>query len=323
MSGRKAVTLGVMGVTAAWSGRHATADTVRRWHPSQVPTIRAGGLSVRVLGHGVPATVLLHGLAGCGAYYSSRYDDLAVGRRVVAPDLLGYGDSYRTASPSGWGLKGQLDALDGMAAELGLSGPLTVVGHSLGASLALHWAARHAAQIERVVSFSAPLYLSRAEGLTHVQDLGPLEKLMAADNHLAQLTCGWMCRHRTTASWLAAAITPDRPMYLARRGVLHTWPAYEASMNEIVLNDTWQGALATLAEHDVPVLLAEGDRDPIPVRGRATALAAQYPSVTALSRPGVGHELPLAEPDWCAQLCEARSSTPSRTSVTTAMALRR
>ena len=308
MSGRNGAALTVVGLAAAWSGRHATADTVRRWHRSPAPTTRAGGLSVRVLGHGGPATVLLHGLAGCGAYYSSRYDALAVGRRVVAPDLLGYGDSYRTASPSGFGLDGQLEALDDMAAALGLTGPLTVVGHSLGGSLALHWAARHATQVERVVSFSAPLYLTPAEGLEHVRDLGPLEKLMAADDRLAKLSCRWMCRHRTTASWLAAAITPDRPVHLARRGVLHTWPAYEASMNEIVLDSTWQGALGTLARHDVPVLLAQGDRDPIPVVGRSLALAAQYPRVTALVHPGVGHDLPLAEPDWCARLCEARGA---------------
>lgn len=307
---------GGLSAATAWSIRHVTADTVRHWQPSLATTSRAGGLSVSTLGSGRSATVLLHGLAGCGAYYGKRYDALATGRRLVAPDLLGYGDSYRSPAPSGFGLEGQLDALDAMADALGLHGPLTVVGHSMGASLALHWAARRPTQVERVVAFSAPLYLNPEEGFAHVRELGLLERFMARRDALSERTCAWMCQHRTAASWLAVALTPDRPVYIARRGVLHTWPAYTATMNEIVLDSRWQGALATLARNDVPVVFANGDRDPIPVVGRTTHLARTYPSVTAMSRPDIGHDLPLGDPDWCLlQLAPGRQRAATRRAV--------
>ena len=257
------------------------------------------------MGQGRRCTVLLHGLAGCGDYYGRRYDALAKGRRVVIPDLLGYGDSYLAQPPAGFGLVGQLDALDKMADALDLTGPLTVVGHSMGASLALHWAARRSAQVERVVAFSAPLFCSPEEGRAHVAELGAIEKVMAQENRLSEVLCGWMCRHRQAASWLAAALSPQMPVPLARRGIFHTWPSYQASMDDIVLDDRWQEALVTLARHQVPVVFANGDRDPIPVRGRTADLSSRYPTMTALSRPNIGHDLPLADPEWCAQMCEA------------------
>ena len=64
----------------------------------------AGRLRTRVVGTDAPATVLLHGIVGCGDYLGACYDTLADGRRLVVPDLLGFGDSYRSASPAGYAL---------------------------------------------------------------------------------------------------------------------------------------------------------------------------------------------------------------------------
>ena len=242
---------------------------------------------------------MLHGIVGCGDYYGASYDTLAEGRRLAVPDLLGFGDSYRSPSPSGHGLDAHLDALDEMAIALQLTGPLTVAGHSMGAVLALHWAARRQAQVERVIAMSAPLYLSPAEGSAHVSGLGRLEATMALDTPISRATCAWMCRHRTTAGWLAAGLKPHLPVPVARRGVLHTWPAYLASMEHVVLDSQWPTAMSTLAAAGIPVLLAAGDRDPVPVTGRAAQLARQYPTVTSVSHPTADHDLPLAEPDWC------------------------
>lgn len=186
-----------------------------------------------------------------------------------------------------------------MASALQLTGPLTVAGHSMGAVLALHWAVRRHAQVERVIAMSAPLYLSPAEGFAHVRGLGRLEATMALDTAVARATCAWMCRHRTTAGWLAAGLKPHLPVPVARRGALHTWPAYLASMEQVVLHSEWPTAMATLVAAGIPVHFAAGDRDPVPVQGRTAQLARQYPMVRSVSHPTADHDLPLAEPDWC------------------------
>lgn len=286
-------------VAFGWTGRHVTAPTVRRWRRSTAPTVMAGRLRVRVVGTGAPATVLLHGIVGCGDYYGAGYDSLADGRRLVVPDLLGFGDSYQAPSFAGYGLDAHLDALDEMAAALELSGPLTVAGHSMGAVLALHWAARRHAQVRRVIAMSAPLYLSPTEGLAHVRGLGRLEAAMALDTSLARATCAWMCRHRSTAGWVAAALKPHLPVPVARRGVLHTWPAYLATMEHVVLHSRWRTALSALVPESIPVVLANGARDPVPVTGRSEQLARQHPTVTSVGHPTADHDLPLAEPAWC------------------------
>ena len=306
-----AVAAAVAVVAGGWVARHARAPTVRRWSRSAAPTVMAGRLNTRVVGEGASALVLLHGIVGCGDYFGAGYDTPTAGRRLVVPDLLGFGDSYRSAAPCGYGLNRHLDALDEMATALELTGPLTVAGHSLGAVLALHWAARRHDQVQRVVAMSAPLYLSAAEGHAHVRRLGRLEAAMAFDTPVARATCAWMCRHRTTASWLAVGLKPHLPVRLARRGVLHTWPAYLGAMDNIVLDSKWRTALSTLAAARVPVLFAAGEQDPVPVTGRTAQLAEQYPTVTSVTHPTAGHDLPLAEPAWCRSLLDI-APTPQR-----------
>jgi len=295
-----AASAGALG--AGWSVLHATAPTVRGWRASTAPTVTAGPLRARVVGDGEGALVLLHGIVGCGAYFGAAYDALAQGRRLVVPDLLGFGDSYRSPAPSGYDLEAHLDALDTLAEELHLEGPLTVAGHSMGAVLALHWAARRHVEVERVVAISAPLYTSAEEGMAHVRGMGRLEEVMALDGPVARATCAWMCRHRTTAGWVAAALKPHLPVPVARRGVLHTWPSYLGSMEHVVLSSLWSGALATLAGAGIPVGLSAGAQDRVPVAGRADDLAAQYASVTSRTHPTAGHDLPLTDPAWCLRL---------------------
>lgn len=315
---RRATTLTAISgplVAGGWVARHVAAPTVRRWRRSTAPTVMAGRLNTRIVGEGSPALILLHGIVGCGDYFGASYDVLADGRRLVVPDLLGFGDSYQSAAPNGFGLDAHLDALDEMASALQLTGPLTIAGHSMGAVLALHWAARRHVQVQQVMAMSAPLYLSAAEGRAHVRRLGGLEATMAFDTPLARATCAWMCRHRTTASWVAVGLKPHLPVRLARRGVLHTWPAYLGAMDNIVLDSEWRAALATLAQASVPVLFASGEHDRVPVTGRTAQLAQQYPLVTSVSHPTANHDLPLAESAWCRLLLGAAPSQERRQQV--------
>jgi hypothetical protein len=73
------------------------------------------------------------------------------------------------------------------------------------------------------------------------------------------------------------------------------------SFEALVAADTWTGAVATLSGQGVPVLLVDGETDPVPVPGRARALAAEFTGVTARTRRG-NHDVPLASPGWCSDL---------------------
>ncbi len=52
----------------------------------------------------------------------------------------------------------------------------------------------------------------------------------------------------------------------------------------------------------VPVVLAEGARDPVPVPGRMAALADTFDTVTVRVHPSASHDLPIAYAAWCRAL---------------------
>ncbi|MGI8873037.1 MAG: alpha/beta fold hydrolase [Egibacteraceae bacterium] len=307
---RRVLMAGVGAGATGWLVRHRTSPAVRAWKPGGGERRRAGPLAVRLLGGGEGViTALLHGLTGSGEWWGQEYDRLGGDGCVVVPDLLGFGRSL-DLDREDFSLPAHLDALDEMMAALGLDdAPLRVVGHSMGSIVAIAWAARRP-DVRRVVAFCAPLYDDETEARIHIARLGPLEKLFAMESPLAERTCALMCEFRTLAQWLAVAISPEWPVALSRQGVLHTWPSYLGGMNGIILGTTWRDAVARLDAAGVPVVLANGAPDPVPVAGRAAALAERFGHVAHLSHPAAGHDLPISYADWCVPLIATPTDAP-------------
>jgi len=294
------VTTGLL-AAATWAGRHATSQAVRRWRPGAGRSRTTGQLRVRTFGAGDPVVVLLHGMIAGGNFFGADFDRLAAEGTVVVPDLLGFGDSDRGPVPLT--AADHLAALDDMLHALALGGRrLVVVGHSMGGVVALRWAAEHIGRVAAVVTFCAPLYRSRAEADAGMRRMGLFEALLTGDGPMPRTMCAWMCRFRTTASWLAVAIRPDLPVEVARSAVEHTWSSYSGSLNSFIHNEEWEPALHRLAATGVPVVLAEAAHDPVPVPGRAADLTAERPGRTYALHPTADHGLPLVDGPWCAEL---------------------
>jgi len=298
-----AATVGAVLLAASvWPALHFSSGRVCRWRRGAGAARHAGRLGVRVFGQGNPVLVLLPGIAASEAYFGAAYDRLGQVATVVVIDPLGFGSSMDAGvSTDSFALEEHLTAITSALRALNLGGrPLHVAGHSMGASLAIQWAAASDGDIRTVVAFDAPLYRTRAEADERVRHLGWFEALLST-GPLAQAVCAWMCRHRSAASVLAVALNPTMPAAIARDGVKHTWFSYIQSFEALVAADTWTGAVASLSGRGVPLLLVDGAVDPVPVPGRALALAAEFGSVTASTHRG-GHGLPLASPGWCSDL---------------------
>ncbi len=179
------------------------------------------------------------------------------------------------------------------------SRPVVFVGHSMGASLAIRAGARHA-PTRAVVAFDAPLYRSAVEANDRIRHMGWFEALLS-QGPLAERVCHWMCDNRTVARGVAVAISPRLPVAIARDSVEHTWPGYIAGFDSLVRDREWTDALDDLAARNVPVWLVDGDKDPVPVPGRADELAARFANISATRRLG-GHRLPLSDPIGCASI---------------------
>ena len=276
------------------------------WAPGGGRERRAGPLHVRVLGDGEPVVLLLHGLAAAGSSFGAAYDQLAEGGTVVVPDLLGFGESMDVSGPTD--AQAHMAALDAALAALGLQDrPIIVAGHSLGGVLAIRWAAAHRHVVRSVTTFGAPLYRTAVEADAHIAALGRMEALLSGDGALPRAVCAWMCRHRQLASWIAVAYRPDLPVAVARSGVKHTWGTYSGAMTGLIRDDGWVSALDDL--DPIPLTLAVGACDPVPVPGRAAELAGSRPALRCVVHPRADHGLPLTDPGWCRELIREALAT--------------
>ncbi|HEU5316956.1 MAG TPA: alpha/beta hydrolase [Chloroflexota bacterium] len=123
------------------------------WETSLVPAGEVRLCVRRQTAAGKPL-VLLHGLGAGGAVWQAFGRRLSPPWQCVAPDMRGHGESDKPAS----GYEPQDYARD-IAALIGSlgAGPVPVVGHSLGALVALALAAFHAGTVSRVVLLDPPV----------------------------------------------------------------------------------------------------------------------------------------------------------------------
>ncbi|MEX1172062.1 MAG: alpha/beta hydrolase [Chloroflexota bacterium] len=270
----------------------------RRRHVQWLPPARSSrsvaGLAVRTTGDRGPPIVLLHGLAASGLVWGAQFEVLGRDHRLVVPDLYGFGDSMSDAG-AGFGPSDHVDHVLGCLHELGVNDePCLVVGHSMGALLALHLAVAHPERVSGVVGFAPPLYRTRAEAVARIGGIDPMARLLALETSAAHRLCQWVCEHRATAAVLAQALRPDLPAPVARAGVRHTWPSYSESLRAVILTAT---ARELLPQIDVPVRLVAGANDHVSPPSLLDGLVG--PALWCQVWDGVGHEMILREPDRC------------------------
>ena len=123
-----------------------------------VPTIERVEVSLHghrvnfnIAGHG-PPVVLIHGVAGRAGQWDQIVQLLAESHTVVAPDLLGHGDSAKPRGDYSLGAhaSGIRDLLVGLDIERA-----SVVGHSLGGGIAMQFAYQFPERCERLVLVSS------------------------------------------------------------------------------------------------------------------------------------------------------------------------
>ena len=96
-------------------------------------------------GHGDPI-VLLHGNPTSSYLWRNVIPELTASGRVIAPDLIGQGDSEKLSVSEGPGrytFEVAYEYLAGLLSELDAGQNVVLVGHDWGSALGFHWARNH------------------------------------------------------------------------------------------------------------------------------------------------------------------------------------
>lgn len=104
-------------------------------------TVRVGEIEMAYddVGRGEPPLVLVHGFTGSRDDFADVLAALAEGRRVLAPDQRGHGDSTNTGRAEGYDLATMVRDLGAFLDAVGAS-RCHLLGHSMGGMVAMHLA---------------------------------------------------------------------------------------------------------------------------------------------------------------------------------------
>jgi pimeloyl-ACP methyl ester carboxylesterase len=255
----------------------------------------------RVAGSG-PPIVLIHGMLNSSSHWRSVALSLASDYTVIAPDLIGHGDS---AAPRGdYSLGAHAASIRDLLAAIGID-RATIVGHSLGGGVAMQFFYQFPQRVERLVLISSgglgrevtpSLRTAALPGVAPLLALTIRPRLVGA---LAQAGERLRARGVGAGVYLQAAARALRPLQSAgaRQAFLHTLRA--------VIDVHGQRVSATdrlyLLEA-LPTMIVWGERDhTIPLEhGRAAHRA--IPQSRFRTLPVAAHFPHLEDPDGLSEL---------------------
>ncbi|MEU7556620.1 alpha/beta hydrolase [Streptomyces sp. NPDC044571] len=240
----------------------ATATTTTRTARPVRAALDLDGRTLSYLDYGGTGRPLLalHGHLSEGASFTALAAALGPGRRVIAPDQRGHGDSDRAPDYTRGGYVADLHAL---VDHLGLD-RFAVLGHSLGAVNACHLAAELPHRVEALINLDTPADLPRA-------DVSPLAFVLSVP-YTADSREELLAALGPAAPMLGGALRP-----LSEGGWrLPFHPQDTVTSENAVHGDHWEQWLAV----DCPALLLHGTSSQVLSAEHAAEMVARRPRTT-------------------------------------------
>jgi cis-3-alkyl-4-acyloxetan-2-one decarboxylase len=234
-------------------------------------------LHVSSFGRSGPVVVLLHGIASSALSYEHLIPLLENTHRVKAVDLLGFGRSV--APPTArFTLDEHVEAVSGAMSREKLTGPVTVVGHSLGALIAIRLAARYPQRVNHVVLIAPPVYLPKE------QMADPVARLRI---DLYYRLWDYLRSNPEFTSLAAKTLDRMMPVRNSLEVSEHNWRAFSLSLENCIED---QSTLSDLAQVKAPIDLVYGTADPF-VKPSAIEFVERLRGVATTRVDGADHVL--------------------------------
>lgn len=223
----------------------------------QVALPDGGWLNLHEQAGSGPPLVLLHGFTDCAESYRLLLPHLA-GRHLVIPDLRGHGRSFRGPILSIDTLAGDIEAL---VAALGLDRPV-VVGHSMGALVAVAVALRKRVDVSALVTISGSLRPASPALQTLSATFAALPVPLPATHPF--LDAWYACSRPVPQAFLdrlrASCIAMRKPDWLACLAALHRCNLTAEARKLSVRSLAFSGSEDPIFPHDHQHILTEALR---------------------------------------------------------------
>jgi len=236
---------------------------------------RAPALHVAVDEGTGPVVVLLHGLASSAVTFDNVVPLIADSHRVIALDLLGFGDSPRPEGAT-YSMAEHSAAVMRTLRRLGLRGPMVIVGHSMGALIAIRIAAMRPRWVIKVVVVSPPVYVT-PEAVGDWRDRAALGLYLRIYDYLRA--------NKEFTMRAAAGLARLSPIKNLLDVSERNWTPFVLSLEHAIESQT---TVSDLARVRVPVELVYGSIDPF-LAPAGIELAESMRMVTAHRVEGGDH----------------------------------
>lgn len=227
-------------------------------HSQGIVELNDDVLFYKTLGDGETNIVFLHGLLGSHRYWDGVVSKLSSHHRLVLIDLYGFGNSQKPKTD--YSVDQHVDKI-----EKTLSGAVgkksaVIVGHSMGAFLALNYAIAYPERVQKLVLINAPM-ITTEEALKNAiaESSSQIMVTMTFSKTWGKLACRMHELLPRFSYPIIRLFEPNLPAPVARAAGQHTWESYSGSFKNVLLDQNFYELLAKVP--NIPILILASNRD--------------------------------------------------------------
>ena len=241
--------------------------------------------------------VFLHGITGSRRYWERRVAHMARDHRLLIPDLLGFGLSPKP--PVDYTVPRFTASLRDLIVEEGLAGRRhTLIGHSLGALVAIQYAIDHGEDVDGLVLLNLPRYGSPEEAHRLFWLGSPQYRKLLNEHSVAEN----LSQVRRSGVDLFLKYLVRFPWGVIADCRKFTMRSLTSTLENCLLNYRLDDVLPRLAPR--PVLLLHGLRDGVAPYDNVRDLPGAYPYMRLEVIPSSGHHVFLTHTRRCLRVID-------------------
>lgn len=242
--------------------------------------------------------VLLHGMAGSITYWKPLTKLVIPHFRCIALDLRGFGRS-KMPRGSSYTYDSHIASIRETLKHIDSTEPFILVGHSMGALIALRLASLYPDEVSELVLCGLPYYPTKEIAKKEITKSKRLLKLTYYGPTSHALCFTWCSLLRPATKYIAPYYLPKFSREIAQDTLLHSWSSYSQSLANIIEEQTVVNDLKNLK---APATLLYGCLDNSKKYVLSESIEKYGKHITLQLVKDLSHQLPLEKPQVIANI---------------------